>query len=245
MGSGIPTLGRHRPTSDCECALLSEPHFLEILNTEEGDPPWCDDWKHWCAWDDVEGGELPARDVYLARKRELEYLAARKVYEYASTSMAIQRTGKRPLRLKWIDVNKGDQNRFNIRSRLVCTEVRPKGVEAIFAAAPPLETLRSLMVLLSQEDPSNSASPLTLTLADVSRAHFYAKATREVYIQLPPEDPKAGVRDTCGRLLKTMYGTLDAAQKWAEHYACILSKAGFIQGAASPCHFHHPGWGST
>ena len=74
------------------------------------------------------------------------------------------------------------------------------------------------MTILSQEDPANSQSPLTLTLADVSRAHFYAEATREVYIQLPPEDPKAGHRDTCGRLLRTMYGTLDAADKWGELY---------------------------
>ena len=76
------------------------------------------EWEGWCAHDDVKGGELPPKLVHDARVRELEYLAERKVYAYASTSMAIRRTGKRPLRLKSIDSN--------------------KGVEAIFAAAPPL-----------------------------------------------------------------------------------------------------------
>ena len=99
------------------------------------------------------------------------------------------------------------------------------------------------MVVLSQEDPSSSADPWCLTLADVSRAHFYATAVREVFIQLPPEDPRHGEHDICGRLLKTMYGTLDAADRWAEHYSQILVAAGFIRGLASPCHFRHPGWG--
>ena len=170
-------------------------------------------------------------------------MKTRRVYDYFSTSEAVRRTGRRPLRLKWIDSNKGDTKDYNVRSRLVCTEVRRKGVEAIFAATPPLEALRALMVYLSQEDPSQSADPLCLTLADVSRAHFYATAEREVYIQLPSEDPRHGCPDTCGRLLKTMYGTLDAADRWAEHYSRILVASGFKRGLASPCHFHHPGWG--
>ena len=98
------------------------------------------------------------------------------------------------------------------------------------------------MTILSQpiEDPKD---PLCLTLADVSRAHFYAKAEREVYIQLPREDPRSNDKDTCGRLLKTMYGTLDAADRWSEHYSGILMAHGFERGKASPCQFIHPAWG--
>ena len=55
--------------------------------------------------------------------RELKYLSERKVYEYFSTAAAIQISGRRPLRLKWIDVNKGDKKDMLLRSRLVCTEV--------------------------------------------------------------------------------------------------------------------------
>ena len=39
-----------------------------------------------------------------------------------------------------------------------------------------------------------------------------------------------------------MYGSLDAADRWGEHYAAILVNAGFIRGRASPCHFFHPTW---
>ena len=101
----------------------------------------------------MKGGDLPAHLVYSARKRELKYLADRKVFEYYATNEAIKKSGRRPLRLKWIDVNKGDRKNYNIRSRLVCTEVRPRGVEAIFAATPPLESLRVIMAILSQENP--------------------------------------------------------------------------------------------
>ena len=40
-----------------------------------------------------------------------------------------------------------------------------------------------------------------------------------------------------------MYGTLDAAEKWGEHYAKILMDNGFARGKASPCHFSHAAWG--
>merc|ERR1712155_389724 len=202
------------------------------------------DYRGWMASDDVKGGSLPAHLVHSARLKELKYLQDRKVYEYASVADAIRCTGKKPLGLKWIDTNKGDNVSVNIRSRLVCTEVRPKGVEAIFSATPPLESLRILINIAShyyppEPPPSQQHDPMCITLADISRAHFYALSTRPTFIRLPPEDPKAGVHGVCGRLLRTMYGTLDAAERWGEHYAAVLTKAGFTRGRASPCHFHH------
>ena len=38
-----------------------------------------------------------------------------------------------------------------------------------------------------------------------------------------------------------MYGTLDATDRWGEHYAATLTKAGFLRGTASLRHFYHPG----
>ena len=46
---------------------------------------------------------------------------------------------------------------------------------------------------------------------DVRRAYFYAESKRTVYADLPPEDHEDGM---CGKLLKFMYGTRDAAQNW-------------------------------
>ena len=79
-----------------------------------------------------------------------------------------------------------------------------------------------------------------MQLIDVSRAHFYAPAVRDVYVQLPEGDPRHGEKGICGKLLRTMYGTLDAAEQWAIHYAKVLVAAGFRQGASNPCHFWHP-----
>ena len=166
------------------------------------------------------------------------------MYSYSTEAEAFRLTRKKPIGLKWIDSNKGDRRAFNVRSRLVCTEMRRKGMEAIFSATPPLESLRALVARAASEDPAHapaSRDPYKMMLIDVSRAHFYADAVRDVFIKLPEEDPRSSVPGACGKLEKTMYGTLDAAERWGEHYASTLVSAGFVRGAASPCHFHHPG----
>ena len=111
-------------------------------------------------------------------------------------------------------------------------------MEAIFSATPPLESLRALCTLAASEEPGN-ADPLRLMVVDISRAHFYADASRSVFIKLPEEEPRSGEAGVCGRLLKTMYGTLDAADHWSAHYTQVLEKAGFTRGTASPCNFVH------
>ena len=49
-----------------------------------------------------------------------------------------------------------------------------------------------------------------LEFIDVKRAYFHAKARRRVYVRLPEEDNEEG---NCGKLIKAMYGTRDAAPK--------------------------------
>ena len=66
--------------------------------------------------------------------------------------------------------------------------------------------------------------------ADVSRAYFYAKAVRPVYVKLPDEDYEEGDERKCARLLMSMYGTRDAAANWAAEYTATLLEHGFIQG---------------
>ena len=69
------------------------------------------------------------------------------------------------------------------------------------------------------------------------RAYFQANARRNVYVQLPEEDYEPNM---CGRLVKSMYGTCDAAQNWEEEYAGFLENIGFQRGRASPCVFLEP-----
>ena len=145
-------------------------------------------------------------------------------------------TGQKPVGLKWIDTNEGSAEAPRNRSRVVFTEVRHKRVQPIFSAIPPLETLPVLLSVASQEDVCRVEDPFLITTADVSRAHFYADAVRDVYVRLP-EDPKAKQPGVCGKLRKTMYGSLDAAQRWGEHCAQVVETEGFSRGVASPCHF--------
>ena len=76
--------------------------------------------------------------------------------------------------------------------------------------------------------------------ADVSRAYFYARAIRPVYVQLTEEDRAEGDEGLCGRLNVSMYGTRDAALNWATEYGGTLIDAGYIQGKSCPCLFWHP-----
>ena len=71
-----------------------------------------------------------------------------------------------------------------------------------------------------------------LLYADVSRAYFYAKALRPVYVRIPQEDLKPDEEGICGKLLLSMYGTRDAAQNWHEESTKTLRQAGLERGVA-------------
>ena len=61
----------------------------------------------WVASDDVKGSVLDPSLVHQAREKELKYLKEMGVYKYCATTEALRLSGKKPLRLKWIDTNKG------------------------------------------------------------------------------------------------------------------------------------------
>ena len=73
----------------------------------------------------------------------------------------------------------------------------------------------------------------------VSRAYFYAPAVRPVYVQIAAEDMNPGDEGLVGRLKMSMYATRDEAANWAAEYGATLVAAGYVQGIASPCIFHH------
>ena len=121
--------------------------------------------------------------------------------------------------VKWVDTNKGDDEQPNYRSRLVAREIRRKGEDSIFAPTPPLESLRTILMLaatptlwapawVQQEGPHR----MQVSFIDISRAYFNAKTSEEhpVYVELAPEDPDFG-KGPCGRLNVHMYGTRMAA----------------------------------
>ena len=122
----------------------------------------------WEAEDDAKGGPLHPHEVKNAREKEIEFLWDMEVYGCSTEAEARARTGRNPVGLKWIDTNKGSAQAPRCRSRLVCTEVRQKGVEPIFSATPPLETLRVLISVACQEDVFRVEDPFLTSIADVS-----------------------------------------------------------------------------
>ena len=77
---------------------------------------------------------------------------------------------------------------------------------------------------------------MKIDFVDISRAFFQADAIREVYVELPDEDQSPGM---CGKLLKSMYGTRDAAQNWGMAYTDFMESIGFVKGKSSPCTFYN------
>ena len=137
--------------------------------------------------------------------------------------------------MRWVDINKGDTNNPNFRSRLVAKEFNTGSCPELYAATPPSECLR----LLLSKAASGRRGDIGMMYADVSRAYFYARAVRPVYVKLPEEDVGPGDHEKCGKLLMSMYGTRDAALNWALEYGDTLRKAGYEQGKSNPCLFHH------
>ena len=88
-------------------------------------------------------------------------------------------------------------------------------------------------------DPS-SENRTQLLMIDISRAYFNAKTSEEdpTYVALPRT--MGDHPGMCGLLRRHMYGTRRAADGWQEEYSGKMIDAGFIQGVASPCVFHHP-----
>ena len=186
--------------------------------------------------DDISGQPLRSDLVAKARQEEMDVFNAFPVYKKVPISTCQYHTGKNPIGVKWVDVNKGDEAEPEYRSRLVAKEIKKSTDEDIFAATPPLEA-KKVLFSMAVTGSKKAVNPLKLLFLDVKRAYFYAKVRRPVFVQLPDEDYLEG---HCGQLLVSMYGTRDAAQNWEMEYTKGLSEDGFTPGISTPCAFYNP-----
>ena len=185
------------------------------------------------AFDDQSGEPLRPDMVRRARREEIEYFKERKVYEKVTIDECWRTTGAGPIGVKWVDINKGDTKCPNYRSRLVAMEFKTDERPEWYAATPPSECLKIALSMMAEDRKKK------MLYADVSRAYFYAKAARPVYVKLPEEDREPGDESMCGRLRVSMYGTRDAALNWATEYGETLKDAGYRQGTTNPCLFRN------
>ena len=74
---------------------------------------------------------------------------------------------------------------------------------------------------------------------DVRRAYFYAKAIRDIYIELPAEDSDNGNGDFVGKFNLCLCGARDAALNWQDTLSDHLVENGFTRGISFPSAFRH------
>ena len=187
------------------------------------------------ASDDVTGAWLDPSLVREGRAVEMKFFSDMGVYEIVPRSEQAE-TGGKIIGTKWIDVNKGDHDNPRIRCRLVGKEFRTGPDDALYASTPPLEALRVVLSRAATSDDGTTRREIMVN--DVSRAYFYAKMTRPLYIEVPAEDPNAS-RDKLGRLRLCLYGTRDAALNWQQTLSDHLVDNGFVRGVGHPSVFHH------
>ena len=76
-----------------------EPELSEIARTDE---------VMQIIYDDSSGKILPEAEVWKARMEELEELERCKVWTKVAIEECLQKTGKKPIQTRWVDINEGD-----------------------------------------------------------------------------------------------------------------------------------------
>ena len=179
--------------------------------------------------DDTTGIQLEKTKAIAARRLEIEYFKKMGVY-----SKVKREYWMRTITTRWLDTNKGDELNPNYRARLVAREIKRDKRDDLFAATPPLESLRMVISICASHQFGTPEQNYLIMTTDVKRAYFYAPATRPIYIEIPAEDRTDEDDDCVGILNLSLYGTRDAAMNWSKTYSDYLKYIGFTKGRASP-----------
>ena len=189
--------------------------------------------------DDISGAALDKELATKARKLEMDFFHKLGVYTKVK-----KEPWMKVITTKWLDTNKGDVASPEYRARLVAREIKKDKRDDLFAATPPLESLRFILSACASHQSSPDIQKRHIIMVnDVKRAYFYAKAQRPIYVAIPAEDLEEGDEGYVAKLNLSLYGTRDAAQNWADTYTALLKGLGFEVGMASPCNFYHAGRG--
>ena len=100
-------------------------------------------------YDDITGQVLDPALVRAARAKELEYFESKHVWELTELNKAMKNSGRKPISVRWVDVNNGDDEHPSVRSRLVAREIGSPCTESIFAPTPPPSPTLSSVVQFS------------------------------------------------------------------------------------------------
>ena len=104
------------------------------------------------AVDDVSGQQLDPKLMMAARRDEIAYFRSMGVYEKVDMAECWKETGKAPIAVRWVDINKGDSSNPNYRSRLVAKEFNTGVCPELYAATPPSECLRLMLSMVASSE---------------------------------------------------------------------------------------------
>ena len=136
--AGVKAEKMRAETNMCEVDIdniidLAAAEGIEDAETRhEGYMNWAE------AWDDVTGKSLDPKEVSKARAKEMEYVRNMNVYEVVDVRECLRMTGRAPIESRWIDINKGDDQNKNYRSRWVAKQFKTNSDFELFAATPPI-----------------------------------------------------------------------------------------------------------
>ena len=159
-------------------------------------------------YDATSGAELDEQRALAARFEELEEFKRRDAYAKVPENEALEKTGKKPISVRWVDVNKGDDRNPEYRSRLVVREVKRSQLDDVFAAMPPLEA-KHMLFSLAVSGRAGPGDARKLSFVDVTKAYLHAPVRGGKHVQPPEEDAAGGM---CEKLNGSLYGTRDAAR---------------------------------
>ena len=179
------------------------------------------------------GQPLDNKLVDIAMQEELEYMRNLPVWiEYANEQdlrHAHPHLDKHIINTRWVLVNKGDCVRPDVRARLVAQEIKTdRSISGhdptLVSATPPLEAFRALI--------SKAATNPHLVLGqiDIKKAHLYGEAKRKIAVRLPSQ-----ANHNLAFLLRTLYGTRDAASSWEAEVRKVMELFGLEIGKSCPC----------
>ena len=183
---------------------------------------------------------MDPKEVMKARRKEVEYIRDKKVYEKIPRHLAVQ-NGWKIIKTRWIDINKGDQKDPLYRSRFVGKEFNDGANPEMFAATPPLEALKILISDAATWHRNRRKEDQVLMINDVARAFFEAPVKRNICIELPVEDrSEKDIRDdNVGVLWLSLYGTRDAASNFQQEVQKFMKSIGFKVGKYNPSTYYH------
>jgi len=137
-------------------------------------------------------------------------------------------TGRRLVKCKWVFEIKRDGK---FRARLVaCGYSQISGVDFHQVFSPVVNDVTFRIMLIAK-----MIMKLDSYQFDVETAFLLGELDEEIYMECPPG--MGALADECLRLLKCIYGLVQAARQFYKYWASIMVKLGFRISTADPCLF--------